>query len=79
MQGNCVANQIAPKGECLNGDEKILNGSVMIPLPNPVMSCDSTIKYLYNNGWDPVTLCNTSTQTFKSKCCNACKSMNFFF
>ena len=73
MNGECIANGLAPLGNCLFGDDVIVNETVLdIPLPSVQMSCDSVLSYVSSLGLFSLAYCLDTN--FRSVCCNTCKS-----
>ncbi len=78
-QGQCVANSLAPVGDCLLGDDVVtsensgLNSDLTSRFPNIQNTCQQIITFLKSQNLFPLAYCNTNTQ-FKSTCCQTCKS-----
>jgi hypothetical protein len=80
IQGECTANVNAPIGDCVLGDDVIINSKILpFELPSTQMNCQSVIDFVVNSRNEfPSLYCNTNP-SFRSACCNTCKSIKISF
>jgi hypothetical protein len=82
-QGECVANSVAPVGECVHGDDVVtsensgLNSDLTSRFPNIQNTCEQIITFLASQNLFPLAYCTKNTQ-FASTCCQTCKSKFMF-
>jgi hypothetical protein len=73
QSGVCAPSHVAPIGECLFGDDVIVNLQVITdPLPTNQMQCEDVFAYLETRNQFPIIYCNIPL--FRKTCCNTCKS-----
>lgn len=72
MHGICTENERAPYGDCLFGDDLVLQEAIGMSLPSSQMTCDSVLKYVDSLNQSPTAYCSNSN--FRQICCQTCKS-----
>jgi len=80
LQGECTTNANAPVGDCVLGDDVIVNTRILpFALPFTQMDCQSVIDFVASSQNEfPSVYCNTNP-SFRSACCNTCKSIKITF
>jgi hypothetical protein len=73
IEGQCLLDSMAPEGECIFGDDVVINRQVIAEeLPSTQMSCQNALDYLESLGRSPATYC--MDPIFRKTCCHTCKS-----
>jgi hypothetical protein len=74
--GNCINDSSAPIGDCIFGDDVVVNEKVILDLKLPAaqMSCDDVIEFAFQNNKSGLAYCY-SNSIFNKTCCKTCQSI----
>ena len=78
LNGMCTSSPLAPVGDCIFGDDVIVNGDNLlnIILTSPQMTCPVAIDYVSSGVNEPAQFgpAYCFKPDFYQTCCNTCKS-----
>ncbi len=79
LLGNCINDSSAPVGDCIFGDDVVVNENVKLDLklPTAQMSCDDVIEFAFQNNRSGLAYCYSNSM-FNKTCCKTCQSIKKF-
>ena len=77
--GKCINDSSAPVGDCLFGDDVLVNNTVIqdFDLPSIQMNCEDFMEFAYQKNKSGIAYC-FSNHMFNKTCCETCKSIVYF-